>query len=47
VGVNGLRHSYMSEKYADTIEIEKDIADDLEKMGSSTSQKKVYIKADV
>ncbi len=46
VGVNGLRHTYMSEKYADSIETDKAIAKDLEKMGSSASQKKVYIKED-
>jgi|DEB0MinimDraft_6_1074348.scaffolds.fasta_scaffold36851_2 hypothetical protein len=46
VGVNGLRHTYMSEKYAESIETDKAIAKDLEKMGSSASQKKVYIKED-
>jgi len=36
----------MSEKYAESIETDKAIAKDLEKMGSSASQKKVYIKED-
>jgi hypothetical protein len=44
VGINGLRHSYMSKKYGDSIDVNKDIADDLEAMGSSSAQEKVYIK---
>ena len=44
VGINGLRHSYMSKKYGDTIDTNKDIADDLEAMGSSSAQEAVYIK---
>lgn len=44
VGINGLRHSYMSKKYGSSIDVNKDIADDLEAMGSSSAQEKVYIK---
>lgn len=46
VGVNGMRHVYMSEKYGSSIDTDKAIAADLEAMGSSKSQKKVYIKED-
>jgi hypothetical protein len=34
----------MSKKYGDSIDVNKDIADDLEAMGSSSAQEKVYIK---
>ena len=42
--INGLRHSYMSDKYASTIELKKEMAEDFAKMGSSMSQEQVYIK---
>ena len=42
--INGLRHSYLSNKYASTIEVKKEMAEDFAKMGSSMSQEHVYIK---
>lgn len=44
VGVNQLRHTYLSDKYQDTIKANTDMANDLNKMGSSTIQEKIYIK---
>lgn len=42
--VNGLRHSYLSSKYQDTIALNEEMQKDLEKMGSSKAQEKVYIQ---
>ncbi len=44
VGINTMRHSYMSDKYGDLIHTKKSMADDFEKMGSSTLQETVYIQ---
>lgn len=44
IGVNALRHCYLSDKYADTIKTNQALANDLGEMGSSMSQSKVYIK---
>lgn len=44
VGINTLRHSYMSDKYGDLIHAKKSMADDFEKMGSSALQETVYIQ---
>jgi integrase len=44
--VNQLRHSYLSNKYQDTIKLNKDMADDMEAMGSSRKQEQIYIKKD-
>lgn len=44
VGVNQLRHTYLSDKYQSTIKANQDMAEDLNKMGSSMIQEKVYIK---
>jgi len=44
VSCNALRHSYLSHKYKDRIDSEKELKDDFEKMGSSILQEKVYIK---
>ena len=44
VGVNQLRHTYLSDKYQDTIKANTDMAKDLSKMGSSMIQEKIYIK---
>ena len=44
VGVNQLRHTYLSDKYQSTIKANADMAEDLNKMGSSTIQEKIYIK---
>jgi hypothetical protein len=42
--VNGLRHSYLSSKYQDTIKLNEEMAEDFEAMGSSIQQKNVYLK---
>ena len=42
--INGLRHSYLSEKYQDTIKMNDQLERDMAAMGSSTLQKEVYIK---
>ena len=44
VGVNSLRHTYLSDKYGSTIQTTKDLATDLTNMGSSMSQAQTYIK---
>ena len=44
--VNQLRHTYLSDKYQDTIKLNKDMADDMKAMGSSRSQEAIYIKKD-
>lgn len=44
--VNQLRHSYLSDKYQDTIKLNKDMADDMAAMGSSRKQEQIYIKKD-
>jgi integrase len=45
--VNQLRHSYLSDKYQNTIKLNKDMADDMKAMGSSRAQESVYIKKDI
>jgi integrase len=42
--VNQLRHTYLSNKYQDTIKLNKEMDDDMKAMGSSRSQEKIYIK---
>jgi integrase len=42
--VNQLRHTYLSNKYQDTIKQNQDMEDDLKAMGSSKQQEKIYIK---
>lgn len=44
VGVNQLRHTYLSDKYQSTIKANSDMAKDMKDMGSSTIQEKIYIK---
>ena len=44
--VNQLRHTYLSDKYQDTIKLNKDLADDMKAMGSSRAQEAIYIKKD-
>lgn len=44
VGVNQLRHTYLSDKYQETIKTNTEMANDLNKMGSSMTQEKIYIK---
>jgi hypothetical protein len=46
VGVNMLRHSYLTDKYADTISQNKSIQNDMTNMGSSTNMLKTYVKED-
>ena len=44
--VNQMRHTYLSDKYQDTIKLNKEMADDMKAMGSSRSQEAIYIKKD-
>jgi len=44
VGVNGFRHSYMTERYGHIIDDESKMAEDFMNMGSSVGQKEVYIQ---
>jgi hypothetical protein len=44
VSINEFRHSFMSEKYAPTIETNRMMAEDFRKMGSSRMQENVYIQ---
>ena len=44
VGVNQMRHTYLTDKYGDTINKTKQLNNDMTEMGSSSSQSKVYIK---
>lgn len=46
VGVNQLRKTYLTGKYAEHSKIEKQLAQDMTSMGSSTAQEKTYIKLD-
>jgi integrase len=41
--VNTLRHSYLSEKFQDTIEVQKKMESTMKNMGSSIDQSKIYI----
>ena len=47
ISMNALRHSYLSNKYQNTIETNNELASDMTKMGSSIAQQKVYIKKDI
>jgi hypothetical protein len=44
VGVNQMRKTYLTDKYAKTSEENKKMEEDFSKMGSSVSQEKTYIK---
>ena len=46
MSVNGLRHSYLSNKYQDSIKMKEEMSKDLTAMGSSISQAVGYIKKD-
>jgi len=46
VSVNALRHTYLTDKFGEQIEKNKEIANTMEKMGSSSSQLEVYVKKD-
>jgi integrase len=44
--VNQLRHSYLSDKYQDTIKLNNEMAKDMIGMGTSRKQEQIYIKKD-
>ena len=44
MGTNGFRHVYLSEKYQESIQNDKDMKEDFKAMGSSVHQKDVYIQ---
>jgi hypothetical protein len=44
--VNALRHTYLTDKFGEQIEKNKEIASTMEKMGSSSSQLTTYVKND-
>lgn len=44
VSVNQLRHTYLSDKYQGTIDVNRELAKTMKDMGSSIIQEKVYIK---
>ena len=44
VGVNQLRHTYLTDKYHTTIDQQKEINDDMKDMGSSSRQLETYVK---
>jgi hypothetical protein len=44
VGVNALRHTYLTDKYADTMEQKKKIDKDMADMGSSANMLTTYVK---
>ena len=44
VGVNALRHTYLTDKYADTMEQRKKIDKDMAEMGSSANMLTTYVK---
>jgi len=44
IGINSLRHTYLTDKYGSTIQSTKELATDLSNMGSSMSQAQTYIK---
>jgi hypothetical protein len=46
VSVNMLRHAYLTDKYSDTLNQQKEMKETMNKMGSSLQQADVYIKED-
>jgi len=44
VGVNLLRHTYLTDKYADTLEQKKAVEKDMADMGSSANMLTTYVK---
>lgn len=44
--VNALRHSFLSDKYQDSIQMKKDMAADMELMGSSLAQATTYLQSE-
>jgi integrase len=46
ISVNQMRHTYLTDKYAETAKVQQEMEKDFEEMGSSKAQEKVYIKTD-
>ena len=46
ISVNNLRHTYLTDKFGEQIEKNKEIASTMEKMGSSAQQLTTYVKQD-
>ena len=46
VGVNGLRHTYLTEKYEHVSRQQQEMKTDMTDMGSSLNQSNTYIKLD-
>lgn len=46
IAVNALRHSYLTDKYADNMRVKNAMAKDMEKMGTSLGMAETYIKLD-
>jgi len=44
ISVNSLRHFYLTSKYKQLMLANEDMAEDMEQMGSSSAQAKVYVK---
>jgi len=44
MSINALRHSFLSDKYQDTIKLNEDMAEDMKLMGSSEKQATTYIQ---
>jgi len=44
VGINTLRHSYLTDKYGELIDAKKEMEKDFKEMGSSKLQENVYIQ---
>ena len=46
IAVNGLRHAFLTGKYAETSKKQKELESDMSDMGSSSNMAKTYIKLD-
>jgi hypothetical protein len=44
VGVNALRHSYLTDKYKQHSQVDKELSKDMTEMGSSRGMADTYIK---
>jgi hypothetical protein len=44
IAINAMRHSYLTDKYGDMIKKNKDLAEDMQSMGSSLNMATTYIK---
>ena len=45
VGVNSLRHTYLTDEYGETIKTNRDLSNDMTSMGSSMNMANTYIKS--